>query len=149
MELGAHSLRGTRFSVETILQRRESAAKGQLFYIRSMEEPESQAFGKATRHDSEVVAYSRGVLEICKDTKLYVSATTKYDLDSSYWRNIFLQNIPGHLLIEPTTEVSLSTLLFLDGLLPQLYDLCSHLERSKRRWVLLTLSSAEQTYGLR
>ena len=26
----------------------------------------------------------------------------------------------------------MSTLLFLDGLLPQLYDLCSHLERSKK-----------------
>ena len=106
MELSAHSLPGTRFSAEIILQRRESAAKEQCYYIRSMEdEPESQAFGNATRHDSEVVAYSRSVLEICKYTKLYVSATTKDDLDSSYWRNIFpLQNVPGHLLIEPTTE---------------------------------------------
>ena len=90
MELGAHSLRGSRFSVETILQRRESAANGQCFYIRSMEdEPESQAFRNVSRHDREVIACSRSVLEICKYTKLYVSATTKGDLDSSCWRNIF------------------------------------------------------------
>lgn len=77
MDLGTHSLPGTRVSAGIILQRRESAAKWQCYYIKSMEdEPGSQAFGKATRHDREVVGYLRSVLDICKYTKLYVSATT-------------------------------------------------------------------------
>ena len=90
MELGTHSLPGTRFSVEIILQGRESVAKGAIFLHQVNEnEPESQAFGNTSRHDREVIACSRSVLEICKYTKLYVSATTKDDLDSSCWRNIF------------------------------------------------------------
>ena len=54
------------------------------------DEPESQGLDKAIRHDSEVVKYSRSVLGIWRYTKLYISATTENDLDSSHWRNITL-----------------------------------------------------------